>query len=260
MEKTADPRSSEVSSAILAVDCSNLAPSAAVASGAKLLGAAAGTADSGSIETIIPICRQALSCAGITPGSLAKLAAVVGPGSFTGIRTAIGSLEGLAAGWQIPLAGISLTLAAAIEAGLDGRRGAAVVTIRANDREDFTCYYRLEDGAGGRLKVSALTPILSVRRQAAPADASDLPASISADFAVNCTEKNRLDPSWPAAAAARAVAAIEAGAVDCSALTTGGEAIQLQRIGGQAAGALTPAYGKPVNAKTLIERGLTGPA
>ena len=129
MEKTADLRSSEVSSAILAVDCSNLAPSAAVASGAKLLGAAAGTADSGSIETIIPICRQALSCAGITPGSLAKLAAVVGPGSFTGVRIAISAAKGIGLGLLAPPAVIGLPTLCVTAAPWLAAAGAQTATI-----------------------------------------------------------------------------------------------------------------------------------
>ncbi len=51
--------------------------------------------------------KALMSALGVTPGDVAAVAADVGPGGFTGLRTACGMAQGLAIGWAVPCVAVS---------------------------------------------------------------------------------------------------------------------------------------------------------
>lgn len=51
--------------------------------------------------------KELMQIAGIAPTDVAAVAADIGPGGFTGLRTACGMAQGLAIGWGVPCVGIS---------------------------------------------------------------------------------------------------------------------------------------------------------
>lgn len=52
--------------------------------------------------TLMPMIRDALDSAGLTLGELDRIATVVGPGSFTGVRIGVSTVRGLTAGSGVP--------------------------------------------------------------------------------------------------------------------------------------------------------------
>ncbi|MBS1102468.1 tRNA (adenosine(37)-N6)-threonylcarbamoyltransferase complex dimerization subunit type 1 TsaB [Gluconobacter sp. Dm-62] len=84
----------------------------------------------GASEHFAPAIRDLLTQNGWTT-SPDRVVAVVGPGSFTGLRSSLSLAAGLAAGWNCPTIGV--TLGAAIRATL-GRPDAVCVSIARRGR------------------------------------------------------------------------------------------------------------------------------
>ncbi len=66
---------------------------------------------------LMPMVQEALTRAGLAPAGLGLLAAVVGPGSFTGVRIGVSTVKGLAHGLNIPCVGVDALEALAAGAG-----------------------------------------------------------------------------------------------------------------------------------------------
>ncbi len=118
---------------ILALDASTPVTTVALArqNGREVLAEVSLTAR-GASETLLPAIHAALDLAGEDLGSVERVLAGVGPGTFTGIRIAAATARALSAGTGIPLsknstldalAAPALSCSADVLAVLDARRG-----------------------------------------------------------------------------------------------------------------------------------------
>jgi tRNA threonylcarbamoyladenosine biosynthesis protein TsaB len=89
---------------ILALDSALARASAAVIEDGRVLGAATG--EGGGVLALLA--AQALAAAGLVGRDLGAVAATVGPGSFTGIRTGLALAAGIGLAAGIPLVGVSV--------------------------------------------------------------------------------------------------------------------------------------------------------
>jgi tRNA threonylcarbamoyladenosine biosynthesis protein TsaB len=122
-----------VSSKILSIECATDICSVALLGAGDPRRAEDKTRDKHS-ETLIPMVQQLLRDAGVQPTELTLLAAGVGPGAFTGVRTAVSVAQGLALGWNLPLMGVCTLDALALAAAqLDKRRVLAVMDARMQE-------------------------------------------------------------------------------------------------------------------------------
>jgi len=96
---------------LLALERSAAVASAAVLSDdGRILGSAAEPA--GGQGDALPVFREALAAAGASPADLTAFAVGVGPGSFSGVRSALALAFGLALPAGIPVRGVSSAAAA----------------------------------------------------------------------------------------------------------------------------------------------------
>jgi tRNA threonylcarbamoyladenosine biosynthesis protein TsaB len=116
---------------ILALDASTQVTTVALGNGREVLAEVSITAR-GASETLLPTIHAALDLAGEDLGSVERVLAGVGPGTFTGIRIAAATARALSAGTGIPLsknstldalAAPALSFSGDVLAVLDARRG-----------------------------------------------------------------------------------------------------------------------------------------
>ena len=81
---------------ILALDTSSALGSVALARGETVLAARAFEADHGHSQRLLPAIDSVFSQVGLGPRDIDLFAAVVGPGSFTGLRVSLACVRGLA--------------------------------------------------------------------------------------------------------------------------------------------------------------------
>jgi tRNA threonylcarbamoyladenosine biosynthesis protein TsaB len=96
--------------------------------------------------------RDLLRRGGVTVGQLDRLAVGLGPGSFSGIRSAVAGFQGLGLPHGIPLVGVSSAAAVAwrwLQAAPACRR----VTVLGDARRERLWVATFERAAGGRLAV-----------------------------------------------------------------------------------------------------------
>nr|WP_321514553.1 tRNA (adenosine(37)-N6)-threonylcarbamoyltransferase complex dimerization subunit type 1 TsaB [uncultured Pseudodesulfovibrio sp.] len=120
--------------------------------GCKLLTSRQWNVPGQSIRFLIPGLEQTLNSFGLGVDVIAKIACVRGPGSFTGLRLILAAAEGLAAGQELPLAGLDyLPLLASGPASLINgtlhvltyaRRG--LVYLQSFDAPNLTAHAPLE--------------------------------------------------------------------------------------------------------------------
>jgi tRNA threonylcarbamoyladenosine biosynthesis protein TsaB len=116
---------------ILALDASTPVTTVACGNGREVL-AEISVTGRGASETLLPAVHAALDLAGEDLGSVERVLAGVGPGTFTGIRIAAATARALSAGTGIPLsknstldalASPALSFSGDVLAVLDARRG-----------------------------------------------------------------------------------------------------------------------------------------
>jgi tRNA threonylcarbamoyladenosine biosynthesis protein TsaB len=107
---------------VLGIDTATTVASAAVIEGGRLIAEGWPKADSNRepqsnhgnhAQTLVPLIERVLRQAGLSPGELAAIAVSIGPGSFTGLRIGLSTVQGLALGSALPVVGIPTLLAIA---------------------------------------------------------------------------------------------------------------------------------------------------
>lgn len=131
---------------ILALETSTELASVALLVNHRLFGREAAPVQTHS-QTLLPLVQSLLAEAGITLADCDAIAFGAGPGSFTGVRTACGAVQGLAFGAALPVVPI-VTLEAMAQASHE-RTGATDVlcVLDARMAEVYWAQYRL--GADG---------------------------------------------------------------------------------------------------------------
>ena len=113
---------------VLALDTCLNACSAAVLDGDKVLAWRSEVMARGHQERLAPLVRDVMGEAGLPFGRLQRIAATVGPGSFTGLRVGVAFAKGLASALSVPAVGVGVLEALAADAEglvaavLDARR------------------------------------------------------------------------------------------------------------------------------------------
>jgi tRNA threonylcarbamoyladenosine biosynthesis protein TsaB len=118
-------------------------------------------------EAILPMVQALLQEAGVTLAQCDAIAFGVGPGSFTGVRTACGVVQGLAFGVDLPVAPI-VTLEAMAQACHESSGARDVLAILdARMGEVYWAQYRYLNGALPAWQV-VTAPTLSAAEKVAP--------------------------------------------------------------------------------------------
>lgn len=138
---------------ILAIDTSGRTASCALLQDGALLAAAAQDSMLDHSRLLLPLCHGLLEANGLTLQSVDAFAAVIGPGSFTGIRIGAAAVKGF--GWALdkPCAGVSSLLAMAWDAEEDG---VICCSLRARQGESYYALFRREQGRVVRLTEDAV--------------------------------------------------------------------------------------------------------
>jgi tRNA threonylcarbamoyladenosine biosynthesis protein TsaB len=114
---------------VLGLDTCLNACSVAVLEGDRVLAGAREVMARGHQERLAPMTQAVMAEAGLAFGRIERVAATVGPGSFTGLRVGVAFAKGLAAALAVPAVGIGTLEALAAEAegrafaAIDARRG-----------------------------------------------------------------------------------------------------------------------------------------
>lgn len=104
----------------------------------------------GHAEALMPMVAQVMDESGVAFAALDRIAATVGPGSFTGVRIAISAARGLALVTGAKLFGIDSLTVMAKEALASGVTGGAPLAVAVDARRGML-YLGLYDGAARRL-------------------------------------------------------------------------------------------------------------
>lgn len=136
---------------IVAIETSTELASVAVLAGERLL-----LRESGGVQThsaaVLPLLQQALAEAGVKISECDALAFGCGPGSFTGVRTACGLVQGLAVGAARKVVPVITLMAMAEAAREQGAGDDVIAVLDARMGEVYWAQYR-HAGNGGDWRV-----------------------------------------------------------------------------------------------------------
>jgi tRNA threonylcarbamoyladenosine biosynthesis protein TsaB len=139
---------------VLSVDTSTPRLSVALWEKGNVLGLSERIPEKRHAEAILPDMERVLIGLRLSPKEIGGLAVGLGPGSFTGLRVGIATVQGMAQALQLPVAGVSSFWAAAAGTGAD-----RVLVLEDARQEMFyaALYERLPGGYFPRLKESLLS-------------------------------------------------------------------------------------------------------
>ena len=118
---------------LLAIDTALNACSAAIVDGETVLARVTSSGGKGNAERLLPLLEQLKQQAGLELADLDGIAATVGPGSFTGIRTALATARGLGLALGKPVWGVTTTAALATAAAQPAHGTVAVIDARRDE-------------------------------------------------------------------------------------------------------------------------------
>ncbi len=138
---------------ILALDTSGSVASCALLRDGELLEQAVQESRMDHSRLLLPLCQELLARHGLKPAQVDAFAAVIGPGSFTGIRIGTAAVKGFAWALDRPCAGVSSLEAMAFDwAG----EGTVCCSIKARPGERYFALFRREGTAVTRLTPDAV--------------------------------------------------------------------------------------------------------
>ena len=132
-------------SLILAIETSSELASAALLHGDQLFYRAAPPAQTHS-HTILPLIQILLAEAGVALAQCDAIGFGIGPGSFTGVRTACGIAQGLAFGADVPLVPVVTLQAMAQVCRTEHGTDDVLAVLDARMGEVYWAQYRYRDG------------------------------------------------------------------------------------------------------------------
>lgn len=118
---------------LLGIDTALNACSVAIVDGDRTLASVVSAGGRGNAERLLPLLEQARIEADIDLAQLDGIAATIGPGSFTGIRTALATARALGLALKIPVWGITTTETLAAAAAQPGHATAAVIDAKRDE-------------------------------------------------------------------------------------------------------------------------------
>ncbi len=118
---------------LLGIDTALNACSVAIIDGDRTLACLVSAGGKGNAERLLPLLEQARLEAGIELAQLDGIAATIGPGSFTGIRTALATARALGLALKIPVWGITTTETLAAAAAQPGLNTVAVIDAKRDE-------------------------------------------------------------------------------------------------------------------------------
>jgi tRNA threonylcarbamoyladenosine biosynthesis protein TsaB len=128
---------------VLAIETSSAQGSAALVEDGRLVAMRCREQEHAHAERIPVLIDELMAEAGWRPSSLDRLAAGIGPGSFTGLRMGLALLVGIAHGLDRPLVGIG-SLRAMAAAAPEGRSGLRCPLVDARRDELFVAAYSVD--------------------------------------------------------------------------------------------------------------------
>lgn len=135
---------------LLGIDTALNACAAAIIDGDVVLARVVSAGGRGNAERLLPVIEQARLQARIELSDLDGIAAAIGPGSFTGIRTALATARALGLALDRPVWGITTTETLAQAAAQAGKATVAVIDAR-RDELYIQCFAAASSGPGAAL-------------------------------------------------------------------------------------------------------------
>jgi tRNA threonylcarbamoyladenosine biosynthesis protein TsaB len=129
---------------LLTIDTSTPTGSVAISRGETLLGEILLNVKSTHTDRLLLTLRQLLADAGLQLADVDALAAVLGPGSFTGLRVGVATIKGLALALDKPVVGVSTLQALAMQ--FPFARHPLCVLLDARKKEVYAGLYHWEGG------------------------------------------------------------------------------------------------------------------
>ncbi len=97
-------------------------------------------------KTLLPLVENLLNNSSRSWEQISAIAVSIGPGSFTGLRIGLSTVQGLAYGWNVPVIGVPTLLAVATR--VTGWNGLICPLLDARKKEVYTALFRTKGGKG----------------------------------------------------------------------------------------------------------------